>query len=129
MKAKILSVLTAILAIVAVLGALDLSGLVSLVPGDNAAVLTYITGGLATLGTIIRAIGDMLDDGQANGSFGKLRCHPLALVLAGFLVALALGSCAQMRGLNLSLSSPWGDVSSIDGMTTISPKVIVIPAK
>lgn len=75
MKAKLLSVCTAVLAIVALLGGLDLSGIITLIPGGNAEMLTLISGGLATLGTIARAIGDLADDGQVNGSFGKLSMH------------------------------------------------------
>lgn len=129
MKAKTLSILTAILAIVAVLGAMDLSGFLSLFPGDSASTATAISGGLATLGTIIRAIGDWMDDGQVNGSFGKIKCHPVALICAATLAVLGMSSCADMRRVNLSLSTPWGDVGSKDGSTTVTLRPIIIPEK
>jgi len=81
MKAKLLSVCTAILAIVAMLGGLDLSGVITLIPGGNAEMVTLISGGLATLGAIARAIGDLADDGKVNGSFGKLQMSPITFLL------------------------------------------------
>ena len=39
------------------------------------------------------------------------------------LAALALTSC---QGVTLSASTPWGDVSSLDGQTTIAAKPIRI---
>jgi hypothetical protein len=42
------------------------------------------------------------------------------------ILTAALASCA---GLNLSLTSPWGDVESIDGATTVTPKPVVIPSR
>lgn len=45
------------------------------------------------------------------------------LVLA---VAVALSSCA---GLTITGTSPWGDISTVDGVTTIAPRPIIIPSK
>jgi hypothetical protein len=42
------------------------------------------------------------------------------------IITACLASCA---GLNLSLTSPWGDVESIDGATTVTPKPVVIPSR
>lgn len=51
---------------------------------------------------------------------------PLAILA---LCIAALTSCATPRGLTLNLSSPWGDVSSLDGQTTVALRPIVIPDK
>ncbi len=131
MKAKILSIMTAILAVIAMLSALDLSGLISLIPGGNDAMVALISGSLATLGTIIRAVGDLLDDGVVNNSFGKLRMHWTTFVLASLIAVLGslCMSCSDLRGVNLSLQSPWGSVESQDGNTVISPRPFVFPTK
>ena len=42
------------------------------------------------------------------------------------IITACLASCA---GFNLSLTSPWGDVESIDGATVIIPKPVVIPSR
>ena len=42
------------------------------------------------------------------------------------IITAGLASCA---GLNLSLTSPWGDVECIDGATTVTPKPVVIPSR
>lgn len=112
MTAKLLSIITAVLAVVTVLAALDLTGLVTLIPGGNAAMVTWVSGGLATLGTILRAIGDLLDDGQANGSYGKLRMHPGTFLLACALAVLAV-----------SLSSCSGVLSGVTGVPLSSVPV------
>jgi hypothetical protein len=126
MTSKILSALTALLAIVTALAALDLSGIAALIPGDHDALVAIISGTLATLGTILRAIGDLLDDGQVNGSYGRLRCHPLVFFAAGILALASLSSCA---GLRLDAATPWGDLSSLDGQTALTLRPIVLPAK
>lgn len=128
LKSRILSILTAVLAIVAMLGALDLSGFVSLIPGANDGMVSLISGGLATLLTIGRAIGDLLDDGKVNNSF---RMHWLTFLLAVGISILAgfSMSCSTPGDITLRLNSPWGSVESMDGATTIAPRPIVIPAK
>lgn len=123
--------MTAILAIAAMLSALDLSGLINLIPGGNEAMVALISGGLATLGTILRAVGDLIDDGVVNNSFGKLRMHWLTFLLACGIAAigsLSIG-CAELRGFDLTLQSPWGSVESRDGNTVITPMPIVFPTK
>jgi hypothetical protein len=50
----------------------------------------------------------------------------IAIRLAVFAVVCALASCA---GLTLTASTPWGDVSSKDGLTTVTARPIVIPQK
>ena len=42
------------------------------------------------------------------------------------IITAALASCA---GISLSLTSPWGDVESVDGATTVTPKPVVIPSR
>jgi hypothetical protein len=71
MNHKLVSTITAVLAVLTTLGALDLTGILPIIPGDHSATLTWITGGIATLITILRAIADLLDDGQINNSYPK----------------------------------------------------------
>jgi hypothetical protein len=42
------------------------------------------------------------------------------------IIAACLTSCA---GLNLSLSSPWGDIESLDGHTVVIPRPVIVPSK
>lgn len=128
MKAKLLSVCTAILAIVAMLGGLDLSGVITLIPGGNAEMVTLISGGLATLGTIARAIGDLADDGKVNGSFGKLQMSPITLLIA-VIISIIAGFTTSCTGLNATLRSPYGSIRSINGQTTIAPIPFIIEGK
>jgi hypothetical protein len=128
MKAKLLSVCTAILAIVAMLGGLDLSGVITLIPGGNAEWVTLISGGLATLGTIARAIGDLADDGKVNGSFGRLQMSPVTFLVA-VLIAIIAGCTTSCAGLNASLRTPYGNIRSINGQTTITAIPFIIEGK
>lgn len=120
MKAKLLSVCTAILAIVAMLGGLDLSGVITLIPGGNAGMVTLISGTLATLGTIARAIGDLVDDGIVNGSFGKLQMSPITFIIA-VIIAIIAGFTTSCAGVDATLRSPYGSIRSINGQTIIAP--------
>ena len=125
MTSKALSFITAALAVITALAALDISGIVSLIPGAHDGLVAIIAGSLATLGTILRAIGDFMDDGKVNGSYGKFQCHPLAF-LAAAVITLALSSCA---GLTVTASLPWGEVSSSDGETEVILRPIILPTK
>lgn len=49
-----------------------------------------------------------------------------AIALAALFAAQLLTSC---QGLTATASSPYGDVTTANGATTITPKPIVIPAK
>jgi hypothetical protein len=44
-------------------------------------------------------------------------------------IAILTACLASCAGLNLSLTSPWGDVESIDGATTVTPKPVIIPSR
>lgn len=125
MTSKALSFITAALAVITALAALDISGIISLIPGTHDGLVAIIAGSLATLGTILRAIGDFLDDGQVNGSYGKFQCHPLVFVCA-LILTLALSSCA---GLTVTAALPWGEVSSSDGETEVILRPIILPTK
>lgn len=98
-KAKILSAFTAVLAVIAMLSAADFSGILALFPGEHSGTIALISGTLATLGTVIRAIGDLIDDGVVNNSF---KIHPLACLGALVLAVAALASCAELRGVRIS---------------------------
>jgi hypothetical protein len=69
MKAKVLPVLTAASAIVAMLAGMDLTGIVRLFPGTSSGTVALVSAGLAALLSCIRTIGDFLDDGSNNNSF------------------------------------------------------------
>jgi len=101
MKPKLLSYLTITAAIITALSALDLSGIAALMPGDHDATVAWISGGLTTLLTIVRSIGDLLDDGKPNNSF---RC-PAWVALGALLIACAcMSSCGTP--LNLRVFDP-----------------------
>lgn len=136
MTPRALSTITLIFAILTAIAQLDLHGLISLLPGGSEQTVSNVTGGIATLLILTRTIGDFLDDGQVNGSFGKEKpaadgprtyCHPLT-VAAACLIALVTAGLTSCAGLTLSASTPWGDVSSTDGHTTVIARPIVIPS-
>lgn len=41
-------------------------------------------------------------------------------------ITLTITSCAGLVG---SISTPWGDIETANGETTITPRAIVVPAK
>jgi hypothetical protein len=114
MNVKLLSILTTLAAIITGLAGLDLSGLATLIPGDHASTVAWISGSLTTLLVIIRALGDLLDDGKPNGSF---RCPGPIFISALLLALLSLSSCGTPiairvldadRGIGASYSSKSG---------------------
>jgi hypothetical protein len=98
MRTKLLSYLTVTAAIIAALAALDLSGIATLIPGDHAAPVAWISGGLATALTIVRAIGDLLDDGKPNGSF---KCPAWVAIGALLLACACMTSCGTPLALRV----------------------------
>lgn len=92
MKTRILHALSAIGAAASAVAGLNLIGFAKFLPPQVAAVLAIAPPVLATIGHAAIAIGDRVDDGEANNSF---RCHPLAFVGACVLaVAVAVGFCS-----------------------------------
>jgi hypothetical protein len=47
-------------------------------------------------------------------------------IIAIAVIAVCLTSCA---GVSVSAITPWGDIESIDGVTVVTAKPVVIPAK
>jgi hypothetical protein len=128
MNKKFLHLLAAALATCTAIGAADLSGLTSLVPHAVAVKLALFPAIAAIIGHVILAIGDVLDDGESNGSFPKstLRCDPVMLLLAATLGlgTLLLPSCA---GVAVNAATPWGDVTTTpDGQTMVQLKPLLI---
>lgn len=90
-------------AILTVLGGLDLSGLVSILPAPVATGFSVALPALAAVLHAVKAIGDSADDGKMNDSFRY--CHPLVMLCA-LLVALASSSCTT--GSEWSVQTPYG---------------------
>jgi len=123
-KTKLLSYLAAAAAFLTALGALDLTGVLPLLPDNVAGGLTIALPLFATIVHLIKALGDAADDGKINGSF---QCAPLMFVLA-LVVSLAATSCTST--IPWSVRTPYGDAQSdADGVITVTPRTVVIPAK
>jgi hypothetical protein len=103
MKTKLLRILSFIGLIIAALGAIDLNGLVSILPADTAGYVLAAGLILSAVKEIVLVVGDVADDGQRNGSF-KL---PL-IVLFCSLLCLALPGCVTSR---TTITSPDGTVT------------------
>ena len=50
----------------------------------------------------------------------------ITTAIAALAITPALTGCA---GLTLTAATPWGDVSTLDGATTVTVRPIVIPSK
>jgi len=81
-KTRILTWLTAIAGIATILGGLDLTEILPLLPDHIAAMLTLALPVVITVGKIAVAIGDLLDDGLRNNSFKVGLMLLLAVLLA-----------------------------------------------
>lgn len=123
-KAKLLSTLAAVAAILTVIGGLDLSGIINLLPANVATGFSVALPAIAALAHGVRAVGDHLDDGKRNDSWHY--CHPFA-VIGALLIALACVSCSA--GTSWSIRTPYGDAESAGGQVIIVPKPVVIPGK
>jgi NADH:ubiquinone oxidoreductase subunit 6 (subunit J) len=102
MKSRILKVLAGATALGSFLGGLSLTGWAAVFPPDVAAVLVIVPPLGAAIVHFATAMGDRIDDGQANGSF--LRCHPLAFL---FSLLLAL-NCAMFMTSCTTVTNPDG---------------------
>ncbi|MBB5351361.1 hypothetical protein HNR46_001597 [Haloferula luteola] len=88
---KALHILAAVAAACSALGGLDLKGIINILPENVAGVIAILPVAAIALGHVILLVGDYLDDGKKNDSFGKLSAILLPLLLAvGF---LTLQSC------------------------------------
>lgn len=81
MKTRILSALAAVAAFLTLLGGLDLSGIIDVLPPRVATWLATALPLLAGIVHLIRALGDFIDDGKINGSFRSLLLVTLLAVL------------------------------------------------
>lgn len=102
-KTRIPSFLAAAAAFLTLLGGLDLSGIVSILPAPVATGFATALPLLAGIVHLIKAFGDFLDDGKINGSFKALA---LFLVCG---ISVALASCAVPDGWRVNLQTPYGD--------------------
>ena len=80
-KTRILSALAAVAAFLTLLGGLDLSGIIDVLPPKVATGLATALPLLAGVVHLINALGDFLDDGKINGSFRSLLVLSLLAVL------------------------------------------------
>lgn len=119
MKAKLLSMLASGAAILTVLGGLDLSGIISLLPSEVATGFSVALPALAAILHAVKAIGDRADDGEMNDSFRY--CHPLVVVSA-LVVALSCMSCSSTP--DWSVQTPYGAASMREGGILIHTPVV-----
>jgi hypothetical protein len=109
---RIKSFLAAIAALAATLAALDLTGIIALMPQEVAKWVVIVPSAAAAVVHFAQSLRENLDK------------YGLAIAISA---ALFLPSCA---GLSFTVSSPWGDASSQDGgPLSITPRPIIIPAK
>jgi hypothetical protein len=78
-KTRILSILAAVADFLMMLGGLDLSDIVSILPNDVAAGFATPLALLAGVVHVIKVIGDLAHDGKINDSF---LCPSLIVILA-----------------------------------------------
>lgn len=95
MKTRLLSALAALAAVLTVIGSLDLSGILPILPDQVALVLATALPGLAAVVHTIKTIGDALDDGTINGSW-KPKLYPACLWLTCGTLSFPLVSCAGL---------------------------------
>jgi hypothetical protein len=89
-KQRILLWLTAIAGICTVIGGLDLTEILPLLPNPVAAWLTLALPVVVTVGKIVLIIGDLLDDGIRNDSF---KGGTWLLLLIAVLACSGLSGC------------------------------------
>ncbi len=104
---RFIHILAALLGILTVIGGLDLTGFLKILPEGWAAFVATLPPLALAIGHSAIALGDQLDDGQKNGSFppsGGLKMHPVTFLLAvGIaLMAGALSSCKLPEGIKIS---------------------------
>ncbi len=93
MKTRILSFLAAVAAILTFLGGLDLSGIASILPDTVATAFATALPLFAGVVHLVKALADLIDDGQINGSIKVLALFLVAGALCGPLTSCAgLGS-------------------------------------
>lgn len=138
MKTRILSVLAAVAAFLTMLGGLDLSGIIDVLPPKVATGFATALPLLAGVVHLLNALGDFLDDGKINGSF---KSFLVALLLVA--LTLSFASCAiafDPATGRLSVATDPGAVSAIserlsdrlneklaDEMPPVAPQAV--PAK
>lgn len=94
MNKRIISFLASVAAFLTLLGGLDLSGFITLLPDDVATGFATALPLLAGITHLVKTFGDFADDGKINGSF---RLLPFLLLLGAVMLlnaCAALGSAA-----------------------------------
>lgn len=110
---RFLHILAAILSVCLAIGALDLSGIINVLPPLVAKIMTIGPPCFLAIGHAVLAIGDQLDDGQKNNSFpGSVKCHPLTMIAACLICLLCLSSCVT--------STTTTTTTAPDGTTTVT---------
>ncbi len=90
MKTKVLNFLAVILAALTVIGGLNLADYISILPDNVAKAFAVILPAIAVIVHLINTLGDLIDDGEANGSW-RPKLFTFALLLG---LCCLLPSCA-----------------------------------
>lgn len=122
-KQRILLWLTAIAGICTLIGGLDLTEILPLVPDQVAAALTLALPAVITIGKIATIIGDLLDDGLRNDSFKS--GGTWLLLLAVILGSQLLTGCVA----GLSASGDWTFKADPHVVDRLIERAIVIDDK
>ena len=93
MNKRIVSFLASVAAFLTVLGGLDLSGIITLLPDKTAVALATVLPTLAGLTHLVKSFADFADDGKINGSVKLL---PFFLIFGAIGFASLLSSCAAL---------------------------------
>lgn len=93
---RFLQILAAVAAACSAVAGLDLAGVIELLPEKIAPVVAVGPAIAASLFHFVVALGDVLDDGEKNDSFGKLKAVLLPLAVGSL---LCLPSCSVVHSV------------------------------
>jgi len=112
MNKRIVSFLASVAAFLTLLGGLDLSGFITLLPDNLATGFATALPLLAGITHLVKTFGDFADDGRINGSFnGSLKAVPILLwltlgALSFFTISCGTGMILKFGEQGLEISAP-----------------------
>lgn len=109
MNKRFVSFLSGILALLTVVGGLDLTGFITLLPDNVATAFVIGLPALAGFKHLIIDLGDFVDDGKINGSFKLL---PFLLLLGAVML---LNACAALGSAATGQPIPASPVQRVEG--------------